>query len=33
MGLTLDTPVVQDVIDEIMRAIDGHSARFIVLPV
>jgi D-3-phosphoglycerate dehydrogenase len=33
MGLTLDSPVGQDVIDEITAAIGGHSARFIVLPV
>jgi D-3-phosphoglycerate dehydrogenase len=32
MGLTLDTPVGQDVIDEISAGIGGHSARFIVLP-
>ena len=32
MGLTLDTPVGQDVIEEITSAIGGRSARFIVLP-
>jgi D-3-phosphoglycerate dehydrogenase len=32
MGLTLDTPAGQDVIDEISSAIGGRSARSIVLP-
>jgi D-3-phosphoglycerate dehydrogenase len=32
MGLTLDTPAGQDIIDEISSAIGGHSARAIVLP-
>jgi D-3-phosphoglycerate dehydrogenase len=32
MGLTLDTPAGQDVIDEIAVAIAGHSARLVVLP-
>lgn len=32
MGLTLDTPVGQDVIDEITSSIGGRAARFIVLP-
>jgi D-3-phosphoglycerate dehydrogenase len=32
MGLTLDTPAGQDVIDEITAAIGGRSARSIVLP-
>jgi D-3-phosphoglycerate dehydrogenase / 2-oxoglutarate reductase len=32
MGLTLDSPVGQDVIDEITSAIGGRAARFIVLP-
>jgi D-3-phosphoglycerate dehydrogenase len=32
MGLTLDSPVGQDVIDEITSAIGGRAGRFIVLP-
>ena len=32
MGLTLDTPAGQDVIDEITSAIGGRAARSIVLP-
>ncbi len=32
MGLTLDSGVAQDVIDEITSAIGGRAARFIVLP-
>ena len=32
MGLTLDSPVGQDVIDEITSSIGGRAARFIVLP-
>jgi D-3-phosphoglycerate dehydrogenase len=32
MGLTLDTPAGQDVIDEISTGIGGRSARLIVLP-
>jgi D-3-phosphoglycerate dehydrogenase len=32
MGLTLDSPAGQDVIDEITSSIGGRAARFIVLP-
>ena len=32
MGVTLDTPISPDVIDEITYSIGGRSARFIVLP-
>jgi hypothetical protein len=32
MGLTLDSPVPPDVIEEIRSAIDAGPARFIVLP-
>jgi D-3-phosphoglycerate dehydrogenase len=32
MGLTLDTPAGQDVIDDITSAIGGRAARSIVLP-
>jgi hypothetical protein len=32
MGLTLDSPSGQDVIDEITSAIGGRAARSIVLP-